>query len=1191
MSSSEFEKPKDAVTERESNNDKTQQSTGTEHHAQSTSDSSTSSDGRTVAAKNLALLKAHSLDVKFEVGDEYDIIETIGTGAYGVVSSARRRDNGQQVAIKKITNTFEVVTNAKRTLRELKILKHFKHDNIIAIKDILQPAVPPSAFKSVYVVLDLMESDLHQIIHSRQPLTPEHTRYFLYQLLRGLKYIHSANVIHRDLKPSNLLVNENCELKIGDFGMARGLSAAHADELRSFMTEYVATRWYRAPELMLSLHHYSAAIDLWSVGCIFAEMLGRKQLFPGKNYVHQLQLILYVLGTPPESVVGSIGAERVRSYVKSLPLRVPVPLTKLYPEAEPDALDLLGAMLRFDPRDRISVCQALEHPYLSKYHDPDDEPVCVPAFDFEFDRQPMSREQIKEAILAEIQDFHRKKQGSRKIQFKPLQRSGAGAVPNTQNQPIAIHAQQQRAGQNLATTAQSLTSEVPPFCKPVSPPDLSRVANHLLLLTQTGSCQDVDMPSANSDGQTETIDLITPTSSQDTPPGEAMKKSSERIEPASSNQTLSRQPIQNQTPPQTDSTPLSSKCNPTLSLSQAQAQSLSQSLSRSLVKGGVTTVETTRKEGAISDDTKAALKAALLKSALRQKARDGSAAALSIDLGAGCGGSASSLTLSGPENKKPITAQERQREREEKRRKRQERALERKKKLMEKEKKEGKHGQSFGGVMLSDNDKKLLERWGRMMDTRTDKSQPSDSNPAKSNNNTTVSCQIPAVGKSLITTSDVAESVNQPNEMKTLKPPQQIVPQIGHCLTSGMLQPSATFNSVPITLSSTDNGSVGLVAVTGGGDVGRGALSIVGGETLGVVAAPFTFPKSDLIKPQTQTRFQGCGTVFTPNQTSVAPSHQQQQQQQQSEQLQLPPPHRGQAGFSQQPVMITQSQPHTHPQQTQPLSHHQNTQPLPTHPQQTQPLSHHQNTQPLPRMQQTQLLLHPPQTEMLAHYQNTQPLPQHTQPLVHQQTQSLPLPQHTQSLTLSQQTQPLPHTQIPSTNLHVVIQDISRSLPSQNSVVFPQPLEKLQPSDPGEQHNGSHDPSHGPPGTSAQSCLSLLDAGPSGSCRVTDIHTVTLQLSKSQVDDILPPVFSVTPKGSGAGYGVGFDLDDLLTQSLNDFQHSDLRDSHNDSAPLSASLLSDWLEVHRMTPADLESLQQELQLGSPMILSENSNLP
>lgn len=473
-----------------------------------------------------------------------------------------------------------------------------------------------------------MESDLHQIIHSRQPLTPEHTRYFLYQLLRGLKYIHSANVIHRDLKPSNLLVNENCELKIGDFGMARGLSAAHAEESRSFMTEYVATRWYRAPELMLSLHHYSLAIDLWSVGCIFAEMLGRKQLFPGKHYVHQLQLILSVLGTPPESVVGAIGAERVRAYIQSLPFRAPVPLTKLYPQAEPAALDLLSAMLRFDPLERISVCQALEHPYLAKYHDADDEPVCVPAFDFEFDRQPMGREQIKEAILAEIQDFHQKKQGSRKIQFKPLQRLGQVTrsypmVPSTQNQPNVTHPQQQKTSQNLVLT-QSSDTLVPALNRQAPPPDLTHLANYLTPFTR--SCQDVDMPSANSDGQPETIDLTTPTSSQGTPPceptGDCIKR--EDLAPASQApvvRAIQSQALHQQPAPTAPSTSLT-KSGASLTLSQTQAQSLSQSLSRSLGKGGKgSSGETTRKEGAISDDTKAALKAALLKSALRQKAR------------------------------------------------------------------------------------------------------------------------------------------------------------------------------------------------------------------------------------------------------------------------------------------------------------------------------------------------------------------------------------------------------------------------------------------------------------------------------------------------------------------------------------------------------------------------------------------
>ena len=228
-------------------------------------------------------------EVKFEVDSRYKIEETIGSGAYGVVCAAVDTKTGCKVAIKKISRAFDVPAIAKRTLRELKILKHFKHDNVIRIKEILRPPEDLSKFQDVYVVLDLMESDLHHIIHSKQAITHEHVKYFLYQILRGLKYIHSANIIHRDLKPSNLLVNHDCELKIGDFGMARSLISS-PNEQRRLMTEYVATRWYRAPELMLSVHQFTTGIDIWSVGCILAEMLGRNPIFPGANYLNQLQV-------------------------------------------------------------------------------------------------------------------------------------------------------------------------------------------------------------------------------------------------------------------------------------------------------------------------------------------------------------------------------------------------------------------------------------------------------------------------------------------------------------------------------------------------------------------------------------------------------------------------------------------------------------------------------------------------------------------------------------------------------------------------------------------------------------------------------------------------------------------------------------------------------------------------------------
>ena len=170
-----------------------------------------------MAEKNFQMLKRQFFDIKFDLDNtDYNPLENIGSGSYGVVCSAFHKPTGERVAIKKLASIFDNLVVAKRTLREMKILKHFKHDNIIKIREILKPR--GENFQDVYIVMDLMESDLHRIIHSKQELTDEHIRYFLYQILCGLKYIHSVNIIHRDLKPSNLLVNENCDLKIGDFG-------------------------------------------------------------------------------------------------------------------------------------------------------------------------------------------------------------------------------------------------------------------------------------------------------------------------------------------------------------------------------------------------------------------------------------------------------------------------------------------------------------------------------------------------------------------------------------------------------------------------------------------------------------------------------------------------------------------------------------------------------------------------------------------------------------------------------------------------------------------------------------------------------------------------------------------------------------------------------------------------------------
>ncbi|XP_019082950.1 PREDICTED: mitogen-activated protein kinase 10-like [Camelina sativa] len=214
-------------------------------------------------------------------------ITPIGRGASGIVCSAMNSETNEKVAIKKISHAFDNLIEAKRTLREIKLLRHFDHENIVGIRDVIVPARRDS-FEDVYIVYEFMEHDLFGVLTSEQELTKDHCMFFMYQILRGLKYIHSANVLHRDLKPSNLLLTTQCDLKICDFGLARSTPESHE------MTEYVVTRWYRAPELLLGTSDYTAAIDVWSVGCIFMEMMNRKTLFPGKDQVHQLRLHMEV---------------------------------------------------------------------------------------------------------------------------------------------------------------------------------------------------------------------------------------------------------------------------------------------------------------------------------------------------------------------------------------------------------------------------------------------------------------------------------------------------------------------------------------------------------------------------------------------------------------------------------------------------------------------------------------------------------------------------------------------------------------------------------------------------------------------------------------------------------------------------------------------------------------------------------
>nr|DAD32057.1 TPA_asm: hypothetical protein HUJ06_010908 [Nelumbo nucifera] len=351
------------------------------------------------------------LDTEFftEYGEasRYQIQEVVGKGSYGVVGSAIDTHTRERVAIKKINDVFEHVSDATRILREIKLLRLLRHPDIVEIKHIM---LPPSRreFKDIYVVFELMESDLHQVIKANDDLTPEHYQFFLYQLLRALKYIHTANVFHRDLKPKNILANADCKLKICDFGLAR-VSFNDAPSA-IFWTDYVATRWYRAPELCGSFFSkYTPAIDIWSIGCIFAEMLTGKPLFPGKNVVHQLDLMTDLLGTPSAESISRIRNEKARRYLSSMRKKPPVPFSQKFRDADPLALRLLERLLAFDPKDRPTAEEALADPYFNGLANVDREPSStqpISKLEFEFERRKLTKDDVRELIYREILEYH-----------------------------------------------------------------------------------------------------------------------------------------------------------------------------------------------------------------------------------------------------------------------------------------------------------------------------------------------------------------------------------------------------------------------------------------------------------------------------------------------------------------------------------------------------------------------------------------------------------------------------------------------------------------------------------------------------------------------------------------------------------------------------------------------------------------
>uniref|UniRef100_A0A8C1GQF5 Mitogen-activated protein kinase 15 n=1 Tax=Cyprinus carpio TaxID=7962 RepID=A0A8C1GQF5_CYPCA len=314
-------------------------------------------------------------EVEEHITLKYEIKRRLGKGAYGIVWKAVDRKTGETVAVKKIFDAFRNRTDAQRTFREIMFLQEFgDHPNIIKLLNVIRAQND----KDIYLVFEFMDTDLHAVIKKGSLLKDIHKRYVMYQLLKATKYLHSGNVIHRDQKPSNILLDSDCFVKLCDFGLARSLYQIQEDAVNPALTEYVATRWYRAPEILLGSSRYTKGVDMWSIGCILGEMLLGKPLFPGTSTINQIEKIMSAIPHPSTEDVLAIRSEYGASVIQRMLLRPQVPIDEILPASvPPDALDLVQRLLAFNPDKRLSAEEALQHPYVSKFHNPAREPSLV----------------------------------------------------------------------------------------------------------------------------------------------------------------------------------------------------------------------------------------------------------------------------------------------------------------------------------------------------------------------------------------------------------------------------------------------------------------------------------------------------------------------------------------------------------------------------------------------------------------------------------------------------------------------------------------------------------------------------------------------------------------------------------------------------------------------------------------------
>ena len=289
-----------------------------------------------------------------EKKEKYEKLKEIGSGTYGVVYKALDKKSGEFVALKKIKLIAEEEGIPSTAIREISLLKELIHVNIVRLIDVMHNV------KKLTLVFEFCDTDLKKLIdlNGGEGLEKAKVKSYLYQLIKGTHFIHKLKVLHRDLKPQNLLMTNEGIMKIADFGLARGFGIP----VKNY-THEVVTLWYRAPDVLLGSKNYLTTVDIWSIGCIFAEMVNGKALFQGQNELDQLNKIFKIRGTPDEKSFPDIinlpewANNDFEIYKKE-------DLSKLCPKLDSKGLDLLEKLLKVNPDERITTEDALIHPYF-----------------------------------------------------------------------------------------------------------------------------------------------------------------------------------------------------------------------------------------------------------------------------------------------------------------------------------------------------------------------------------------------------------------------------------------------------------------------------------------------------------------------------------------------------------------------------------------------------------------------------------------------------------------------------------------------------------------------------------------------------------------------------------------------------------------------------------------------------------